>query len=99
MGANGFISRKNIDLFAEFIVSLLPVMIVCRLAESKSCMEGSGVDIVLIRQCWGRGEQLGDGETHDIVEMRGWELRRREWSWKRRSGWMGWRFEPRDVHG
>lgn len=50
MGANGFISRKNIDLFAEFVVSLLPVMIVCRLAESKSRMEGCGVDIVLIRR-------------------------------------------------
>jgi len=50
MGANGFISRKNMDLFAEIIVSLLPVIIVCKLAVSKSCTECSGVDIVLIRR-------------------------------------------------
>ena len=41
------------DLFAEIIVSLLPVMMVCRLAVSKSCTERSGVDIVLIRGPWG----------------------------------------------
>lgn len=35
------------DLFAEIIVSLLPVMIVCRLVASKSW---SCVDIVLIRR-------------------------------------------------
>lgn len=46
-GANGFISRKNMDLFADIIVSLLPVMIVCRLAASESW---SCVDIVLIRR-------------------------------------------------
>lgn len=44
-GANGFISRKNMDLFSDIIVSLLPVMIVCRLPASKSW---SCVDIVLI---------------------------------------------------
>lgn len=38
------------DLFAEIIVSLLPVMIVCRLAVSKSCTGRSGVDIVLVRR-------------------------------------------------
>lgn len=38
------------DLFADIIVSLLPVMTVCRLAASKacSCIEVPGVDIVLV---------------------------------------------------
>ena len=38
------------DLFADIIVSLLPVMIVCRLSVSKSCTERSGVDIVIVRR-------------------------------------------------
>lgn len=49
------------DLFAEIIVSLLPVMIVCRLAVSKSCTERSGVDIAIVRR------PLGDLLENDCV--------------------------------
>lgn len=50
------------DLFADIIVSLLPVMIVCRLAVSKSCTERSGVDIVIVRR------PLGDLLENDCVQ-------------------------------